>query len=127
MRVADRQHRQDRARRELIALLLASLACVVMLTVSLADSLGAGVAGFGVHQLLLLALAVGGAGIVIILAWCTTRAARQAMMEAQEESARLRRNLVTAEAIIKAEPQVIVLWEQGQGIKVTAHSLSSVQ
>ena len=127
MRVADRQHRQDRARRELVALLLASLACVVMLTVSLADSHGAGVAGFGVHQLLLLALAVGGAGIVIILAWCTTRAARQAMMEAQEESARLRRNLVTAEAIIKAEPQVIVLWEQGQGLKVTAHSLSSVQ
>jgi signal transduction histidine kinase len=127
MQVADSQRQNDGTRRELLALLLASLACVVMLTVSLADSRGAGVAGFGVHQLLLLALLVGGAAIVIVLAWYTTRSARQSMLRAQEESATLRRNLVTAMAIIKAEPQALVLWEQGRGLKVTAHSLTSVQ
>jgi signal transduction histidine kinase len=125
--VADNQRKNDGTRRELLALILASLACVVMLTVSLADTRGAGVAGFGVHQLLILALLVGGAAIAIVLGWCTTRSARQSMLRAQEESARLRRNLVTAEAIIKAEPQVLVLWEHGQGLKVTAHSLTSVQ
>ena len=40
-----------------------------------------------------------------------------------EETAELRKNLLTAEAIIKAEPQVLVFWEQGQGVRVMAHTL----
>jgi signal transduction histidine kinase len=98
-----------------------------MLTVSLVDSRGVGVAGLEVRQLLLLALLVGGAAITIVLVWYTTNSARRAMLRAQEESESLHRQLVTAEAIIKAEPQVLVLWEQGQGLKVAAHSLTSVQ
>src|SRR4029079_572726 len=43
-----------------------------------------------------------------------------------EEVTELRRNLLTAEAIIKAEPQVLVFWEQGQGVRVMAHTLSAV-
>ena len=35
-------------------------------------------------------------------------------------------NLLTAEAIIKAEPQVLVFWEQGQGVRVMAHTLGGV-
>jgi signal transduction histidine kinase len=127
MQVAAIQRKNEGTRRELLALLLASLACVVVLSVSLADSRGAGVAGFGVHQLLLLALLIGGAAIAIVLACYAMRSARQSMLRAQEENTRLRRSLVTAEAVIKAEPQVLVLWEQGQGLRVTAHSLTSVQ
>jgi signal transduction histidine kinase len=127
MQVAAHQRRHGGNQRELLALLLASLACVVMLTVSLVDSPGAGVAGLEVRQLLLLALLVGGAAITIVLVWYTTSSARRAMLRAQEESTCLHRHLVTAEAIIKAEPQVLVLWEQGQGLRVAAHSLTSVQ
>ena len=38
------------------------------------------------------------------------------MSGARQETAELRKNLLTAEAIIKAEPQVLVFWEQGQGV-----------
>ena len=127
MQVADRQRRYDGTRREVLALLLASLACIVMLTVGLADSRGIGVAGLVLRELLVLALLVGGAAIAFVLVWHTTRSARRSMLRADEETASLRRNLVTFEAIIKAEPQVLVFWEQGQGLKVVAHSLTSVQ
>jgi PAS domain-containing protein len=40
--------------------------------------------------------------------------------------AELRKNLLTAEAIIKAEPQVLVFWEQGQGVRVMTHTLTGV-
>ena len=43
-----------------------------------------------------------------------------------EETAELRKNLLTAEAIIKAEPQVLVFWEQGQGVRVMAHTLAGI-
>ena len=43
-----------------------------------------------------------------------------------EEMAELRKNLLTAEAIIKAEPQVLVFWEQGQGVRVMAHTLAGI-
>jgi signal transduction histidine kinase len=126
MQVANRPRRNDGTRRELLALLLASLACVVMLTVSLADGRGADVEGFELRQLLLLALLVGGATIAIILVWHTTCSIRRAMLQAQQEAAALRRNLVTAEAIIKAEPQILVFWEQNQRPNVVAQSLASV-
>ena len=44
----------------------------------------------------------------------------------REEVAELRKNLLTAESIIKAEPQVLVFWEQGQGVRVMAHTLAGV-
>ena len=48
------------------------------------------------------------------------------MRAAEEQAAILRRNLLTTEAIIKAEPQVLVFWEHGQGLKVVTHTLNSV-
>src|SRR4029450_2441581 len=36
------------------------------------------------------------------------------------------RNLLTAEAIIKAEPQVLVFWEQGQSVRVMTHTLLGI-
>ena len=43
-----------------------------------------------------------------------------------DEIAELRRNLLTAEAIIKAEPQVLVFWDQGQGVRVMTHTLAGI-
>jgi signal transduction histidine kinase len=127
MQVASRQGRLDNTYRELIALSAASLACVVVLTVALADSRHVTAAGLDVRHLLLLALVAGGAAFAVALIWGAMRKARRAIREAQEETAGLRRSLIATEAIIKAEPQVLVFWEQAKGLRVVTHSLGSVQ
>ena len=54
-----------------------------------------------------------------------TRVAEEELLNTPQMEG-LRKNLLTAEAIIKAEPQVLVFWEQGQDVRVMAHTLGSV-
>lgn len=126
MQVADPQSRTDATRREMLALLLASLACIVVLTLGLVDSKGASLAGLSLRHLFFVALAAGAAVLAIALVYYLLRRARQAVRRAESEAAALRRHLATAEAIVKAEPQVLVFWEQGQPLKVVVHTLTSV-
>ncbi|MCL4766408.1 MAG: PAS domain-containing sensor histidine kinase [Hyphomicrobiaceae bacterium] len=126
MHVAGRQGRTDPTRRELLALLLASLACVVVLTLALVESRDSSAGWLGLRHLLGAALAAGAFGLALALVWYALRRAGRATRRAEAEAAALRRNLVTAEAIVKAEPQVLVFWEQAQPLKVVAHTLSSV-
>src|SRR5262249_56851100 len=42
------------------------------------------------------------------------------------EIAELRKSLLAAEAVIKAEPQVLVFWEQGQAVRIMMHTLGGV-
>ena len=126
MQVADPQSRTDATRREMLALLLASLACIVVLTLGLVDSKGASLAGLSLRHLFFVALAAGAAVLAIALVYYLLRRARQAVQRAESEAAALRRHLATAEAIVKAEPQVLVFWEQGQPLKVVVHTLTSV-
>ncbi len=114
------------ANRELIALLLASIACVCVLTVSLANGQEGNVAGFDLRHLLLIALLLGAAAVALGLAWLTMLRATQTMRQARTETDALRRNLLVAEAIIKAEPQVVILWDPGRDLKVVTHTLSGV-
>ena len=44
----------------------------------------------------------------------------------RDETTELRKNLLTVESIIKAEPQVLVFWEQGHGVRVMVHTLAGV-
>ena len=126
MHVADPQSRTDATRREILALLLASLACIFILTLGLVETRASGVAGFSIRQLLFAALATGAAGLGITILWYMLRRARLAIRRAETEAASLRRHLTTAEAIVKAEPQVLVFWEQGQPLRVVSHTLTSV-
>jgi len=126
MQVADPQIRTDATRREMLALLLASLACIIVLTLGLVEAQGVAVVGLSLRQLLFAAFAAGTAGLAITLVWYVLRRARRAIHQAETEAAALRRHLTTAEAIVKAEPQVLVFWEQGQPLKVVAHTLTSV-
>jgi signal transduction histidine kinase len=116
-----------RTRREILALLLASLSCVVVLKLSLADRPAPQMAGFNLQMLLIIALVAGagggGAGLVIIL----TLRARAIMRQAREETAKLKRNLRTAEAVFRAEPQVLIYWEHGDELKIITHTLTSVK
>ncbi len=126
MHVAGRQSRIDATRRELLALLLASLACIVVLTLGLAESRAPGAGWLGFRHLLAVALVTGTFGLALTLVWCALRRARRTTRHAEAEAASLRCHLMTAEAIVKAEPQILVFWEQGQPLKVVAHTLSSV-
>ena len=126
MHVADPQSRTDATRRELLALLLASLACIIVLTLGLVDSPGSNIISVSIRPLLFAAFAAGTAGLGVTLVWYVLRRARRAIRRAETDAAALRRHLATAEAIIKAEPQVLVFWEQDQPLRVVAHTLSSV-
>lgn len=113
-------------RRELIALMLASFSCAVVLTVSLVDRSTPQVGGMSAQMLLIISVLAGlGGGVIGIVLLLTIRA-RRIMTQAREETALLKRSLLTAEAIFKAEPQILIFWEHGDELKVVTHTLNSV-
>ncbi|HYD15876.1 MAG TPA: ATP-binding protein, partial [Hyphomicrobium sp.] len=112
---------------ELIMLVLASLACVTVLTATLASGrkyLEQGGLPGGTWILAAL-VALGGIGTIYLLYETITTMRRQAR-RAQDEARELRRALSAAEALIKAEPQVLMHWEQGKGINVVTNTLTGV-
>lgn len=127
MQAANKQTFDQHARRELLALLLGSLACVVVLTVGLVDRPSLNVAGLGSTMLLLLALLIGlsagGIGVVVIL----SARARRIMRDARTETAALKRSLMTAEAIFRAEPQVLFFWDHADGLRIVTHTLTTIE
>lgn len=54
------------------------------------------------------------------------RHVRRTAQTANSEIARLKHRLAGAEAIVKAEPQVLIYWEPGQPLAIVAHALTSV-
>jgi len=118
--------RTQSTRAELVLLLIASLGCVLTLTASIAEGGSAGASAMGLKSLALLLLVSAAAVIALALVWRTIRSAHRTVDRAQAEGASLRRRLNSIEAIIKAEPQVLVLWEAGEGLSVAVHSLTSV-
>src|SRR5581483_4901013 len=110
-------------RGELILLLLVSFLVVATLLVAIIDGGAAPLSG-SARAALLVSLAVGAAALAVATAY---RAARPRVPgDTAEELAELRKNLLTAEAIIKAEPQVLVFWEQGRGVRVMTHTLTGI-
>ncbi|HEU4379648.1 MAG TPA: PAS domain-containing protein, partial [Hyphomicrobiaceae bacterium] len=107
-------------------LLLASLVVVAALVVAVADGGSIPLAGLQPRIILVLSIAAGAAALAG--AMLMRRVSRQggAQGGAVDEVAELRRNLLTAEAIIKAEPQVLVFWDQGQGVRVMTHTLAGI-
>ncbi len=108
-------------------LVLASLACVTVLTATLASGrryLEQGGLPGGTWILAAL-VAAGGIGTIYLLYETITTMRRQAR-RAQDESRELRRALAAAEALIKAEPQVLMHWEQGRGISLVTNTLTGV-
>jgi signal transduction histidine kinase len=110
-------------RRELALLLVASLVVVAALIVAIADDRTLALTAPQTRTILLLGIGLGGALLVAArMHWASRRSRRSPPDEAVE----LRKNLLTAEAIIKAEPQVLVFWEQGKGVRVMAHTLTGI-
>ena len=56
-----------------------------------------------------------------------TARARRVMLDARRESAVLKRSLSTAEAIFRAEPQVLIFWDQTEGLRIVTHTLTTIE
>lgn len=106
-------------------LALASMLALVALVVA---ATRAGSSEDGLNTTLLLVLGVAAGGMLLATAMAATRHFRLHAGDAQstDELSELRRGLLVADSIIKAEPQVLVLWEQGQPVRVMVHTLASV-
>lgn len=113
-------------RGEVLLLLVASLACAIVLTVVFAGAGPELLGPFRLAHLLALVVLAGAVGVAASVYWHSTSAARRVTRRRQDEIVELRRNLAAAEAVLKAEPQVLIYWEQGQSVKVAANTLSTV-
>jgi signal transduction histidine kinase len=115
----------DGPRRELAFLLLASLIVVAALVAAIADDHALALSAQQTRTILLLGIGICGALLVAIrLRRTPNRGGGPG--ESLDEAVELRKNLLTAETIIKAEPQVLVFWEQGRGVRVMVHSLAGI-
>jgi signal transduction histidine kinase len=126
MHAASRQNLAASANRELIALLLASIAFVCVLMLSLVHGRTTDIGGVELRHLALMTLVLGASMVGFGIVWATTRRAFTMMHQARSETSRLRQSLQLAEAIIETEPQVVVCWEAGHDLRVVAHSLTGV-
>jgi signal transduction histidine kinase len=110
---------------ELVMLLLASLACVAALTAILAAS-RTSLSALPGSPLILAGLVAAVCAVTLSMLYRYITALRRQASLAQDESRELRRQLFAAEALIRAEPQVLMHWEQGKGLSVVANTLSGV-
>ena len=108
-------------------LLVASIACVLTLTVSVnGDRTRVAAETAGLNALVIMVLA--GAAIFAAVATILSAyaASRRTTAERSTEIQDLRRRLASAEALIRAEPQVLVHWDQGKGLELGAQSLTGI-
>lgn len=113
-------------RRQLAMLLVASMACVATILASLVPRHSVEAARLDVRHILLVAIVALVAFLAGMIVWHMTHAARREALHARAESQQLRRNLASADAIIRAEPQILIFWEQGQAVRIVAHTLTTV-
>ncbi len=114
MWLADANGKLGRPRGELALLLLASLFVVFALIIAV--SAGPAMASGAWHTTFILVLSVAAGGTVLAAAMAVAGMLRRDRRGplGRDETTELRKNLLTVESIIKAEPQVLVFWEQGQ-------------
>jgi signal transduction histidine kinase len=111
--------------REVAFLLLASALVVAAIVVAISDA-GTLPVPERARVAFLVAISLGAAAVISAAVFSLMRRRKRPERGDLEEVAELRKDLLTAEAIIKAEPQVLVFWEQGQGVRVMVHTLANV-
>ena len=113
-------------RGELAMLLLASLAIVCTLLVVLSDQAEIAMTGDPARLVLLSGLAIALAMIGVAILLRPRFGPRRLPSQEVVDVAELRKTLLATEAIINAEAQVLVFWEQGQRARLLNHSLQAV-
>jgi signal transduction histidine kinase len=76
--------------------------------------------------ILLISIAIGAAALAAAMLHRAMQRYAKSDQTMAAEIAELRKSLLAAEAVIKAEPQVLVFWEQGQAVRIMMHTLGGV-
>ena len=126
MRLSYPQDPKLTTRLQLALLLIAAMACVATMLAGFVNGHGIGSVEFDLRHTWLFFAIAGGALAALAVIWRMGTVARREARAAKSESVHLRRNLAAADAIIRAEPQVLVFWEQGQAVRIVSHTLASV-
>ena len=113
-------------RGKLLLLRLAAIAVVSTLMTTILDAGTPLVPGMSLHLLLFAAVTLGLAGLAVAMRLYGEPVRRVGVPNAAETSAELRKTLAVTEAILKAEPQVLVFWEQGSRVRIVMQTLASV-
>ena len=111
-----------------IGLLIASLSCIAILTVAVTHGSNDVSAMFNMRELLIIGVLAGVvffASVASLIAFRAVKSAARFETRASQEIAQLRKHLVTAESIAKAEPQLLMIWERGKA-HIASNSLTSV-
>ncbi|MEQ1577403.1 MAG: hypothetical protein ABL894_07110, partial [Hyphomicrobium sp.] len=106
------------AKIELAMLLAASISCVAVLTIGIAATKDHAAASPQTGQLFAAALVTGGVSLAFILLGFGLYTTRKKLRAAHSDNTALRLNLATAESLVKAEPQTLVYWEHGRGLRI---------
>lgn len=125
MTVKQDQTRFGNAARDLLLLLVASIACVVVLTAAMARGSGFQASEFGISQILLFLVLVTGLVAAAVMVRRTLRVAHDDIAQLQRDNQKLQARLDTAHSIIGAEPQVLFYWEIGGVLRVVSNTLGT--
>jgi len=112
--------------RELAALLVASLACVLVLAAGIASGGELPLSLLGSKPAGVAALIAGTLLLAGALIWLTVVRARREARRARTESSGLKKSLTAADSIIRSEPQILLFWEQNQPLRMVAHTLKGI-
>lgn len=111
---------------QLALLLAAAMGFVAAMLAMFVDRRGMDANQLATHQLAAVGVIAGAVFIAGLVVWHMGSVARKEARNAKAESQHLRRNLAAADAIIRAEPQVLIFWEQGQAVRIVSHTLAGV-
>ena len=126
MQSAKKNGRFGRERRELIALLLASFACVLVLVAGVTSAGGLPSSFLTLEGVPLIGLLAATGVLALIFIWMMTGTAHRKVKLAQKENAKLKHNLASADAIVRSEPQILLIWEQDKPVRIVAQTLTGV-
>ena len=110
------------------ALAIVSLSCIAILTIAVAKGSPGVSTSLDMRELLIIGVL---AGVVIfssvasLIAFRAVKSADRFERDAAKEIATLRKQLVMAESIAKAEPQLLMIWERGKA-HIASNTLHSV-
>ncbi|WP_045837225.1 PAS domain-containing sensor histidine kinase [Hyphomicrobium sp. 99] len=126
MRTTPAQNRRLTTRLQLALLLLAAMACVAAMLAVFVGGHQIATDQLNERQLAVIGIVAATVFVAGLVIWHMASIARKEAGKAKAESQHLRRNLAAADAIIRAEPQVLVFWEQGQAVRIASHTLTDI-
>ncbi len=119
--------RRSTTKLQLALLLVAAMACVAAMLAIFVGGSRLEPGALNMRQLAAGGLVAGAIFIAGLIIWHMANVARKETRKAKAESQQLRRNLASAEAIIRAEPQVLIFWEQGEAVRIVSHTLTGIR